>query len=587
MVSRRSDSDLSKAQVHYDSTTGQVYSEAVVTAKSHPSSSAYRQLPRLKHGRPGTSTRGAPSLEHLAIHTLLEHVESLRPETLENLPWPVKKRIWKTGTAPGPPPLLYIPIPPSHTPKPTNILFSSSQDQQFHLWKMLVQSHPSSQPRDPDLAYWRTCKQNTAHEPLEPLPTYISTITDPTISFLTALTISKTAFPRRDLYQLAKLANLVALDVCAPADKEPIICSLDDMPRDNLCPIQPLFDDSVIRHFATHADVQFGFQSLRVLILRGFSDVTSSCLQHLNSFPRLSLFGVQNCGLGQSTSRLRDDEKYAKQHGWTVEDERGLFRQLKHEIEMSHTWDGMLRACVEMTADFSSGARDEGTIRDVPAVQDAAMSRAEEDDEEAPSMADSGISLSDHASTPAPPPSLARLFAPTKKDELHTWRATVQKQDEARKRLQDGDARDADIEYTPTPRDDPPLLNFKIGPTCSDLIFSTPMVFFRCLHGHIEEAERSEEIQRSEEGPRSERHKQTARQEKKVLSPQKPKISQDPSGTRSMSKNRRISGPNNERAAKRPKVRAGRSVQLTEWFELQGVGRRLSSIELEKPPRRA
>ena len=99
MVARRSDSDLSKANrlyngtIHYDSETGQVYSEAVVSAKADTAKVA-RLLPRLKHVREGCRAHGAPTLERLAIQSVLDNVYDLQPETLVNVPWPVKKRIW-------------------------------------------------------------------------------------------------------------------------------------------------------------------------------------------------------------------------------------------------------------------------------------------------------------------------------------------------------------------------------------------------------------------------------------------------------------------------------------------------------------
>ena len=94
MVSRRSDSDLSKAQLYYDSSTGQVYTEAVVSAKTGKNRGW--SLPRLKRVREKAGGYGAPSLERLALQTVLDNVYSLSPETIENAPWTVKRRIWET-----------------------------------------------------------------------------------------------------------------------------------------------------------------------------------------------------------------------------------------------------------------------------------------------------------------------------------------------------------------------------------------------------------------------------------------------------------------------------------------------------------
>ena len=320
----------------------------------------------------------------------------------------------------------------------------------------------------------------------------------------------------------------------------------DPFSRDVDSIAQPLVDNHVLRHFSTHADVASAFQSLRVLVLRGFKDVTGNSLQYLNSFPRLSLFGVQNCGIADNASRLRDDEITAKACGWTTEDERGILKSLKHEIEMSHTWDGMLRACVEVTAVFEGQA--------IPRENQENVSY------EAGSKRQVGASFDanrlERSKSAEPPTSVVRSIS-----SLEAWRDRVSKQDGLLKRQQQFGEELKGIE-PPQPQPDPPLLNFKIGPTCGDLIFSTPMVFFRCVHGHIGEEQAKgasgREISPKEHEKRSGNFK------------------------RSQSKSRRPSGPNDPRAPKRPKLRAGRSVKLTEWFEMQGVGRRLSSIELEK-----
>ena len=95
MVARRSDSDLSKANLYYDSQTGQVYTEAVVTAKAIKSKHSSSSLPRLGRVRDRFTYSGAPlSLEKLATNAVFDNVESLTPETLECVPWPIKKRLW-------------------------------------------------------------------------------------------------------------------------------------------------------------------------------------------------------------------------------------------------------------------------------------------------------------------------------------------------------------------------------------------------------------------------------------------------------------------------------------------------------------
>lgn len=96
---RRSDSDLSKANLQYDTSSGQVYSEAVIAAKPGKSRkdslSGAILLPRLGKVRERMNYSGsAPSLETLAIHSVFENIESLDVDSLEFVPWPIKKRLW-------------------------------------------------------------------------------------------------------------------------------------------------------------------------------------------------------------------------------------------------------------------------------------------------------------------------------------------------------------------------------------------------------------------------------------------------------------------------------------------------------------
>ena len=332
----------------------------------------------------------------------------------------------------------------------------------------------------------------------------------PTCSWITALTISKLNIPRAHLYQLAGLANLVALDICA-------------VPEHDLSPIdQPLVDNHVMKHFAAHADCAGAFQSLRVLILREFNDVTRDCLRFLNSFPRLSLFGVQNCGIGRTSLSLNTDEQHARRHGWTSEDERGLLRQLQHEIAMTRTWDGMLRACVDITAAFEQPA--------VESLEDANCTRwnrliTQQDTSEMSPLERSKSLGNDVVNLPAFNPHFA------------------QKENEPR---------------SIKPQPDPPLLNYKIGLTCSGVVFTTPTVFFRCVNGHIQE-------QRScSEG----RNHVNLRDNGAGL-------------PRSESKSRRPSGPYELPPTKRPKLKAGRKVEVNRFLEMEGVGRSLSCVELK------
>lgn len=109
MVMRRSDSDLSKVPLYYDSNTGQVYTETTLSAKSGKRRGS-RTLPRLRDVRQRSGGQGVPTLERLSIQTVMDNVYNILPETLENMPWTVRRRIWEARE------VLHVTphLPPSH-----------------------------------------------------------------------------------------------------------------------------------------------------------------------------------------------------------------------------------------------------------------------------------------------------------------------------------------------------------------------------------------------------------------------------------------------------------------------------------------
>ncbi|KAL9090964.1 MAG: hypothetical protein Q9159_001707 [Coniocarpon cinnabarinum] len=483
MVARRSDSDLGKANLQFDGSSGQVYSEAVVSAKASKSGllshNGARTLPRLGRVRERSSFKSPPSLEHFCVNMLYENIESLTAETLQHVPWSIKKRLWDGSKT------------------------TLTREQRFHLWKVLVQNGH----RDPRLAYRRLSKESVKNEPLLPLPFYLPFLESPDCAWLTALTISNLYIPRQHLYQLAKLPNLVALDICSVPDHQ--------LGRGE----QPLIDDHVLKHFAAHADVAGAFRSLRVLILREFRNVTRTCLQHLNSFLRLSLFGVQNCGIGGTSSILKADEVAARRNGWTVEDERGLLKQLRHEIDMKRTWDGMLRACVEMTVAFEQSSG-------VPVRRPHSPPRNMYTRKQTSTLPSTHGFFSESGLT---------------HDKRHWSGHTTDGSFDKDQRQ--------DVQQQP----DPPLLHFRLGPTCAGLLFPAPIVFFRCVHQHIQE-QNPDQAQGGLEACQM---------------------------RRSESKSRRPSGPHDPPPTKRPKLKAGRKVHVSAFLEMEGVGRSLSCVELQ------
>ena len=152
-----------------------------------------------------------PTLQTLAVRTTLDNIESVTSEALKPVPWPVKQRLWDASKG-----NLYAISTYDHEEWTRLTTWTSDADQRLHLWKLLVQNGH----RDTSLLYRRVSKENMINNLLLPLSHYIGMSTGPTSAWITALTISKLNVPRSDLYQLAQMPNLVALDICAAADHD-------------------------------------------------------------------------------------------------------------------------------------------------------------------------------------------------------------------------------------------------------------------------------------------------------------------------------------------------------------------------------
>lgn len=171
--------------------------------------------------------------------------------------------------------------------------------------------------------------------------------------WLTAFTICNLDITRNDILSIARIPNLVALD----------IHSQDSAPLGDI-------DDRVVRAWSEHATAEGAFSKLQVLIFRNQRHVTSKTLEYLASFPSLALFGVRNCSLTKA------NEQAAKMLGWTTHDEHGIIAAVHRDITMSHTAHGTLYGCIRRSKCLLDAYRANGSINSLTSDHTTSASSA-------------------------------------------------------------------------------------------------------------------------------------------------------------------------------------------------------------------
>ncbi|KAI9670211.1 MAG: hypothetical protein M1831_006424 [Alyxoria varia] len=203
--------------------------------------------------------------------------------------------------------------------------------------------------------------------------------------------------------------------------------ALDVCSKANEVGTPELVSDDVIRWWAKHVEEIDAFPKLRVLVLRNQEGVTPQSFKYLNAFPSLTLFGVKGCRVG-----MRDHD-VAEKNGWSNKDEDRTLEALQKDIEHFTTWDGPLLSCLNHAPTTKAVHEDD----DGNGEDDNERTSDPEDDNDNDSDNDNDNDNGSDTSLPslkkqAPPPS--------------------------------------------------PKVCFRIGPTSSDVLYSTPIMFFRSIH---------------------------------------------------------------------------------------------------------
>lgn len=257
-----------------------------------------------------------PSLQELAIQSLLDNIDHVDVHTLQGLPFTLASKLWKR-------------VEQQNLTTPT-------------LWAAFCAAFPE----DEQFHYYTASDM----APQRGMQEYITLLSSPrrgldSYYWLTALTISNLELTQNDVVDLTRIPNLVALDMHSPIDD----------PIGNL-------SDRTIRAWSEHSTASGALSKLQVLILRHQKHISHTSLNYLNHFPNLTLFGVKGCSLG-----LRNEAE-AQAVGWTTHDEHGIIDSVRRDMTMAQTTHGMLygiirRATCLLDAHLGDGSSTSSTTK--------------------------------------------------------------------------------------------------------------------------------------------------------------------------------------------------------------------------------
>lgn len=165
------------------------------------------------------------------------------------------------------------------------------------------------------------------------LADYVTHIISPAFHWVTFLTLSNVTCSRIDLIQISQLTNLGVLTIGANVNAE-----------------EQGFDESIIRSWSRIATTSKAFSALRVFNCRSQKYITPRVFELLNVFPALSLFNVEDSGIGPK------DKKRANSLGWKYRTGLELSDWLSKGETTGAGWDSILHASFKLARPFSISA---------------------------------------------------------------------------------------------------------------------------------------------------------------------------------------------------------------------------------------
>ena len=169
---------------------------------------------------------------------------------------------------------------------------------------------------------------------------YIKPTTSPSFNWITFLTLCNITCSRAELIQVTQLVNLGNLTI-GPDIQAPDIG----------------LDDSIIKAWARLTAESDVFSMLRVLNCRSQSNITPRVFTHLNQFPALALFTVEDCNLGPP------EKPTALQCGWRYKTGEEFNDWLVKCGSKGTGWDSIVHACFRLGGEFSTDNLTEEGVR--------------------------------------------------------------------------------------------------------------------------------------------------------------------------------------------------------------------------------
>lgn len=245
-----------------------------------------------------SSGPGCSSLVNMAIRSALTYSFNITAESLEGLPWEVANLLWER--------------------------LISSQLVSVKVWKAFVVAYPNE-----DVDSLKR-KHHVIENPNMKLGDYVSPLISPSFHWVTFLSLSNITCSRTDLVQISQLTNLGVLTIGR-----------------NVTTTDIGLDDSIIRGWGRIVTSSDAFSLLRVLNCRSQKNITAGVFAHLNQFPALSVFSVEDCNLGPK------HKKEARSHGWSYKSGKDFSDRLVKGGLTDVGWDSIVYTSFQLGGAFS------------------------------------------------------------------------------------------------------------------------------------------------------------------------------------------------------------------------------------------
>jgi hypothetical protein len=162
-----------------------------------------------------------------------------------------------------------------------------------------------------------------------PLSDFFAGLDSASLNWLTCLRITPQSVDRSDLVRIAHLQNLAVLDFS------------DDVSIDYT---GKQIDERIFKTWAEMAKEDKAFRHVRVILMRGQSDVSTWIFRYLDNFPSLCFVVLSDCRLIHQKNRV-DWTGEAASHGWEARHAKKSAKSLRALIDDKNFYLGAVSGC--------------------------------------------------------------------------------------------------------------------------------------------------------------------------------------------------------------------------------------------------